>query len=296
MSALPGLHWLPRSGKRALPSRWRSKMGTIGAVLLLLFFTAIFIMPFAWLFITALKPITDLQAFPIIWWPSQPQWGNFATATTLINFWGYAGNSFLLSTLQSVLVTLTSALVGFGFARLEGWGKRPLFLLMLSTLMLPAIVGLIPTYVIFSRLGLIDTYWPWVLWGLASSPFLSFLFRQFFSTIPLELEEAAIVDGCGYGRIFAQIFLPLSLPVLATSLILSFSSVWGDWLGPSLFLDPDNTTLSVAISRGYADNHGITMVNVLAAGCILYIIPMLILFFAAQRYFTRGIVMSGLRG
>jgi multiple sugar transport system permease protein len=280
--------------KAVWPQIW-SRLSTGGAIFLLLFLSALFLIPFIWLFITALKTPADMGAFPIVWWPSQPQWQNFALATTLINFWTFAGNSFLLSAIQSVLVTLTSAMVGFGFARLQGWGKRPLFLIMLATLMLPSIVGLIPTYIIFSQIGFINTYWPWVVWGLASSPFLSFLFRQFFTTIPKELEEAAIVDGCGYLRIFAQIFLPISLPVIATSLVLSFSGTWGDWLAPELFLNPDNTTLGVALSYGYTDPHGAVLQNVLAAGCILYIIPMLVVFFVAQRYFTRGIVTTGLK-
>jgi multiple sugar transport system permease protein len=284
-------------GKKSSRLRiWRSRFSTAVVLFLLLFFSAVFLIPFLWLFITAIKPIDDMSAFPVLLWPSHPAWDNFVLATTLINFWNFAGNSFLLATIQSVLVTITSAMVGFAFARLQGVGKNLLFMIMLATLMLPAIVATIPTYVIFSRLGLIGNYWPWVIWGLASSPFLNFLFRQFFSTIPVELEEAALMDGCSYWRIFCQIFLPLSGPVIATSLILSFSAVWGDWLTPELFLSSDNTTLGVALSTGYTDAHGITLNNVLAAGCILYIIPMLVLFFAAQRYFTRGIVMSGLRG
>lgn len=277
---------------------WRkiwSPLNTTGVWFLLFFFSAIFLLPLFWLLVTALKSTSDLAAFPISWWPGQAQWGNFVLATTLINFWQFAGNSFLLAAIQSVLVTITSAMVGFGFARLEGWGKRPLFVIMLATLMLPSIVALIPTYIIFSQVGFINTYWPWVAWGLASSPFLSFLFRQFFSAFPKELEEAAIMDGCGYGRIFWQIFMPLSLPVIATSLVLSFSAVWGDWLSPNLFLSPDNTTLGVALSTGYTNTQGIPLENVLAAGCILYIIPMLIVFFVAQRYFTRGIVTTGLK-
>jgi ABC-type glycerol-3-phosphate transport system permease component len=111
-------------------------------------------------------------------------------------------------------------------------------------MMVPSILTLIPTYVLNSRLGLVDTHWPWVLGGLAASPYPVFLFRQFLAAIPKELEEAAIIDGCGYGRIF----LPLSRPVLLTSLLLSFTWMWGDCLAPSLLLDVDHTTLSVAIT------------------------------------------------
>jgi ABC-type glycerol-3-phosphate transport system permease component len=201
-----------------------------------------------------------------------------------------------LSFLYAILVTFSSAAVGFGFARLRGRGKRPLFVLLLSTMMLPQILTLIPTYVLFARVGLINTYWPWVLWGLAASPFLVFLFRQFFAGIPAELEDAAIIDGCGYGRIFLQIFLPLSRPVLLTSFLLSFTWIWGDYLGPALFLDPDQTTLSVAISAFYLDPHGNPDSTVQAAAAALYVVPVLVIFLFAQRYFIRGVVSSGLKG
>ncbi|HEY4385101.1 MAG TPA: carbohydrate ABC transporter permease [Ktedonobacteraceae bacterium] len=273
-----------------------SRLSDAGKYILLLILVMIFIGPFYWLCSTALKTVADLAAFPPQIWPAHPAWGNFLQALTIANFAAYAANSCILATTYSILITLSSALVGFGFARLKGRGKRPLFLIMLSTLMLPQIITIIPTYVLFARLGLIDTYWPWVLWGLASSPFLSFLFRQFFSAIPSELEEAAILDGCGYGRIFWRIFLPLSVPVIVTSLIISFTGVWGDYITPQLFLSQQNTTLAVAMSVGYTDPHGNPLTNVIAAGSIFYILPVLIIFFFAQRYFVNGIVTTGMKG
>jgi multiple sugar transport system permease protein len=264
--------------------------------IVLLALVIIFGAPFIWLVVTALKTPAELVAFPVHFLPSQPDWNNFIQALTSINFAAYAANSLILSTTYATLITLSSALVGFGFARLRGWGKRPLFMIMLSTLMLPQIVTLIPTYILFSHLGFVDTYWPWVLWGLASSPYLVFLFRQFFSAIPLELEEAAILDGCGYGRVFWRIFLPLSIPVIVTAFLLSFTWVWGDYISPALLLNQDNTTLAVAISGLYLDPHGNALQTVQAAGALIYIIPEIVVFFFAQRYFVRGIVTSGLKG
>lgn len=263
---------------------------------LLMALSVLFLVPFFWIVATALKTPAQMAAFPVQFWPSQPAWQNFMQAVTLVPFWAYAGNSVILSTTYAILTTLSSALVGFGFARLKGWGKRPLFLVMLSTMMLPAIVTLIPTYVLFARLGLVGTYWPWVLWGLTSSPYLVFLFRQFFSAIPAELEEAAILDGCGYGRIFWRIFLPLSVPIMVTAFLLSFVQVWGDYITPTLFLSQSNTTLAVAIAGSYVDAQGNTLPNVQAAGALLYILPEIVVFFIAQRYFVRGIVTSGLKG
>jgi len=271
-------------------------LGEGGKYVLLLALAVIFIGPFAWLVSISLTTPTALGAFPINFWPSNPVWNNFVQAFTSINFLAYAGNSLFLSTIYATLVTLSSALVGFGFARLKAPGKRPLFLIMLSTLMLPNIVTLIPTYMLFARLGLVDTYWPWVLWGLGAAPFLVFLFRQFFSALPIELEEAAILDGCGYGRIFWNIFLPLAMPAVVTAFLLSFTWVWGDYLTPLLLLSQDNTTLAVAMTAGYLDPHGFPVITVQAAGTLLYIIPEILLFFFAQRYFVRGIVTSGLKG
>jgi ABC-type glycerol-3-phosphate transport system permease component len=266
----------------------------VGAIILV--FVVIFAGPFLWLFLTALKATTELAALPIHWLPEHAQWNNFYLAMTMIDFAKYTRNSLLLAAVYSTLVTFTSAMVGFGFARLRAPGLRGLFIVMLATTMLPPIITVIPTYKIFSILGLIYTYWPWAFWGLASSPFLSFLFRQFFAAIPLELEDAAIIDGCGYLRIFWQVCLPLSTAVLATAAIFSFQWVWGDWITPLLFLNMDNTTLSVAISSGYVDFKGYPLTNVLSAGIIVYTLPVLVLFFAAQRYFVQGIVTTGLKG
>jgi multiple sugar transport system permease protein len=247
------------------------------------------------LLLAALKTKPEWVSIPTHILPQDPQWNNFAEAFTSINFPAYMMNSLFLSTVYAVLVTLSSATVGFGFARLRGPGKRGLFVVVLATMMLPQILTLIPTYVLFARVGLVNTYWPWVLWGLAASPFLVFLFRQFFAAIPQELEDAAIIDGCGYGRIFLRIFLPLSRPALLTSFLLSFTWIWGDFIAPALLLDVDHTTLSVAITW-YLDPHGNPIPTVQAAGAALYVLPVLLIFLFAQRYFIRSVVSSGVKG
>lgn len=280
----------------ARPRRVRRRANVAGTYLLLMTLAVLFAGPFAWLVLAALKTKAEWVAIPAKILPETPQWENFTKALTEINFPAYLGNSLFLSFLYAILVTFSSAAVGFGFARLRGRGQRPLFVLVLSTMMLPHILTLIPTYVLFARAGLVNTYWPWVLWGLTASPFLVFLFRQFFAAIPAELEEAAIIDGCGYGRIFLQIFLPLSRPVLLTSFLLSFTWIWGDYIAPALFLSPDQTTLSVAIAAFYLDPHGNPDATVQAAAATLYVVPVLVIFLFAQRYFIRGVVGSGLKG
>lgn len=264
--------------------------------LILVLLLIAFVGPFVWLAVTALKARDELATYPVELLPAHPQLQNFIQAVTTINFAHYAANSLILATGHAFLVTLSSAMVGFGFARLQGRGKRLLFMLVLSSMMLPGVVTLFPTYVIFARVGIVGTYWPWVLWGIAGSPYLIFLYRQFFTAIPAEIEDAAILDGCGYGRIFARIFLPLSTPALATAFLLSFMWVWGDYITPALLLDINNTTLAVEITTSYVDAHNNAIPNVQAAGSLLYMIPEMVIFFLAQRLFVRSIVTAGVKG
>jgi multiple sugar transport system permease protein len=271
----------------------RPGAGTYILVLLLMVF---FVGPFVWLVLAALKTPSEWASLPIQILPKQAQWDNFVAALTDMNFVGYAGNSLFLSTTYSVLITLSSAAVGFGFARLRAPGKKTLFLVLLATMMIPQILTLLPTYTMFAQIGLINTYWPWILWGLAASPYLVFLFRQFFSALPKELEDAAIIDGAGWFRIFATIFLPLSRPVLITSFLLQFTWTWGDYIAPALLLDLDHTTLAVAITAFYQDPNGNTIPTIQAAAAVLYILPVLLIFFVAQRYFIRSALSSGIKG
>ena len=284
----------------AAATRGRTRRGSTrrpGAIyVLILALSVFFVGPFIWLVLAALKTPAEWASLPIHILPSQAQWNNFVDALTQMNFFGYMGNSLFLSTTYSVLITLSSAAVGFGFARLRAPGKGALFIILLSTMMIPQILTLLPTYVMFSQIGLINTYWPWVLWGLAASPYMVFLFRQFFAAIPRELEDAAIIDGAGWLRIFATIFLPLSRPVLITSFLLSFTWNWGDYIAPALLLDLDHTTLAVAITAFYQDPHGNVIPTLQAAGAVMYIVPVLLIFFFAQRYFIRSTVSSGIKG
>jgi multiple sugar transport system permease protein len=259
--------------------------------------TLIFLIPAIWLVLTALKTESQYSAYPIVWFPNPPQWINFIKAVTIIPFFKFAGNSLFLASTSAVLTTLSSAFAGFGFARHTGVkGRNGLFIFVLSMIMVPAMVTLIPRFVLYSRLGLIGTYWPWILESLAGSPFHIFLFKQFFSTIPRDLEDAAEVDGCSRFRMFWQIFLPLSGPVLATSLIFNFQWVWGEWIRPVLYLTDYNTTLAVKMANGYRDPLQNQLVTPLMAAICIYAIPLIIVFFFAQKNIIQGVVTSGLKG
>ncbi|MFH8252984.1 carbohydrate ABC transporter permease [Microbacterium sp. B2969] len=257
---------------------------------------ALFGIPFIWIVLTSLATPAQLSQGALGLLDFQPYWQNFVDAFTMIDFPAYAMNSVILSLIISVLTTAVSATVGFGFARLRGRGRNLLFAVVIATMMIPSIATLIPTYVLFSRLGMVGTYWPWVLWGLAGTPYLIFLFRQFFTSIPLELEDAAIIDGCNWWRIYFSVFLPLAKPVLLTSFILSFTWTWGDYLAPALLLNFNNTTLAVATAAGYLDPRGNGLLTVQAAGAILYLLPVVVIFLFAQRYFMGSAVSSGVKG
>jgi multiple sugar transport system permease protein len=250
-------------------------------------------LPFVTLIISALTPASQMGLNR--WLPTYPRWANFTDATTYIPFWSMLKSSVVLSSLFAVLTTFSSALTGYGFARLRGPGKRVLFALLIGTMMVPPIVTLIPTYLLFSEYHLVGTYWPWVLWGAAGTPYAIFLYRQYFAGIPKELEEAAVLDGAGQLRIFVRVFLPLSRPLLVTAFVLAFNAVWGDFIAPDLFLNQSNTTLAVGVASGYQNSQGYPLYNLLAGGALLYVVPVILLFLFAQRSYVRGFATSGLK-
>lgn len=250
--------------------------------------------PVIWLIITSFKSLDQLGDSGS-WIPVPPHPENYVEATTMRPFWKYAGNSLFLATANATLTTLVSALVGYGFARLPGRGKKLLFGVLIALMMMPPIITLIPTYLLFARVGLVNTYWPWILWGLTGAPYLIFLFRQSFAGMPRELEEAARLDGCGPFRIWWQIFLPLSKPILVTAFVLSFNGVWGDFIAPSLLLNSENMTLAQAVATQYVNLGGFPINNLIAAAAVLYVTPVVVLFLVAQRAYVDGLARTGLK-
>ena len=258
--------------------------------------TLIFLIPILYLISSSLKVETDYSVYPIVLFPPHPRWHNYYEAVFVFPFLKYARNSMYLAVSSTILTVISSAMGGFGFARHQARLRNPLFVLVLSMLMVPRVVTTIPQFIVFSRLRLTNTYWPWILWGLSGSSFHIFLFRQFFATIPRDLEDAAEVDGCGRFRIFWQIFLPNSGPVIATASIFHFQWVWGDWFTPNIFLSDDRTTLGVKLATSYVDPQGQSIVTLTLAAIFIYILPMILVFFLAQKYIIQGVVTSGLKG
>lgn len=274
----------------------RRRYARVAIYALLVAFSLVFIFPYIWMVVTSLKFRTEHNEYPFHFFPRVVQWVNYLRAWTWINFLQYLRNSMIVSGISVSLFTLSSALVGYGFARLRAPGRNFLFILVLSTMMLPYMVTVIPTYILFSRLHLINTYWIWVFWGLAGSPFSIFLYRQFFASIPKELEEAATLDGCNWFQTFYRVFLPLSGPVIAVVAILTFQWAWSDFITPMIFLSDRLQTLTIKLAVGYTDPMGNTWPPVQCAGALIYTLPVIVLFFLAQKQIIQGVVTTGLKG
>ncbi len=236
------------------------------------------------------------MSYPVRFFPRELLLDTYRSALTMIDYFRFAGHSVILSLTHTTLTVITSAMAGFAFARFNVPGRNKLFVVVIAMLIVPAIILQIPQFIIFSKLGLTGTWWPWALWGLAASPFFIFLFRQFFAAFPKELEDAAEIDGCGPFRTFVSIFLPNSKPVLATAFILNFTGQWGDYINPLLFLVDSNTTLAVKLQNGYLSPQGQTLTTIILAAAVLYVLPVVIIFFLGQKYILKGVVTTGLKG
>jgi multiple sugar transport system permease protein len=253
-------------------------------------------LPPLWLVLTSLKKDTEYLSYPVVILPAVPQWANYIRAFTEFPFLKYAGHSLYLSLVNTILTLITSAMAGFAFSRFNDVpGRGNLFKVIVAMLIIPETITVIPSFIVFARLKMVNTYWPWILWGLGGKALYIFMFRQFFASIPRELEEAAEVDGAGPFRVFWQIFLPNSMPVIATVFIFQFNGVWGDYITPLIYLTGDNTTLAVKLAD-YVTPHGQPLVTVTMAAAVMYSLPLIIMFFLGQRHILKGVVTTGIKG
>ena len=253
-------------------------------------------LPLIWLVSTSLKTGGQTFLMPPKWIPDPFVWSNYSEAFRAVAFHEYIWNTARIVFFATAGTLVTASLAAYAFARLRFPLREPLFLLVLSTIMLPSIVTLIPTFIVFRTLGWIDTFMPLIvpLW-FGGGAFNIFLFRQFFMTIPLELDEAARIDGASNFRIYWGVILPLSKPVLATIAVFAFIHHWNDFFEPLIYLQsPENWTMAIGL-RGFRGLYS-TEWNLMMAASTAMILPLLILFFFAQRYFVSGIQMSGLAG
>jgi len=255
----------------------------------------IMLIPFFWMVSTSLKVPNQVLIQPIKWIPDPIVWSNYAKALTVLPFGLYLKNTVVITGLVMVGTILSSAACAYGFARLRAPGRDVLFIVLLSTMMLPGIVTMIPTFLIFRSLGWIDTIKPLTVPAFFGTAFFIFLLRQFFLTIPVELEDAARIDGATPVDIFTRIMLPLAKPALATVAIFTFMGTWNDFMGPLIYLNSED---KFTLSLGLASFQGLygTDWHYMMAASLVVMSPIVVLFFIGQRYFVRGIITTGIKG
>jgi multiple sugar transport system permease protein len=256
----------------------------------------IMLIPFLWMVSTSLKVESQIWLIPPKWIPSPIRWENYTEALTILPFGRYALNTLLITTLTTVGVVLSSSLCAYGFARMQFPGRDLIFMIVLSAIMIPYAVLLIPQYIMFRTLGWLDTYLPlWVPPWFGGGAFNIFLLRQFFRTIPGELSDAARIDGASELGIYWRVIMPLAGPALATVAVFTALNTWNDFLGPLVYISSQE---KFTLALGLAQFRGLyaTQWQYLMAASTVVVVPTVAVFLAAQRYFVQGIVLTGLKG
>lgn len=273
-----------------------NRLGRVMIWILLMIGSALMMVPFLWLVSSSLKGPAQLWVFPPQWIPNPVKWSNYHEALTTLPFHIYFRNTILIVAFTLFGVLGSSSLSAYGFARLRFPGRDAIFMILLSTMMLPGVVLMIPQFIMFRNLGWIDTFKPLIIpHYFGGGAFNVFLLRQFFRSLPEELSDAARIDGCGEFKIYYRIILPLAKPALATIGIFTFMGTWNDFMGPLIYLNsPGKRTLALGLAsfRSLYATHW----NLLMAASTVMVIPIIILFFVAQRHFVQGIVLTGLKG
>ena len=253
-------------------------------------------LPFIWLVSSSLKEERQIFQFPPTWIPNPVRWQNYVDALTYKPFNIYLMNTMIIVTLNMIAIVGSASICAYGFARIKFPGRDFWFAIVLATMMVPYFVLMIPQFIIFSRLGWVNTFLPLTVpFFFGGGAFNIFLLRQFFRTLPNELSDAARIDGCNEFGIYARIIMPLAKPALATVAIFTFLFSWNDFIGPLLYLSsPENFTVAIGLATFRSVMR--TRWDLLMAASTAMILPVVLLFFFAQRYFIQGIVMSGIKG
>lgn len=273
----------------------RSRLAPLLGHAALLLVGLAFGLPFFWLAVTSLKSDAEVFAMPPVWVPSRLLWSNYARAVAYIPFAMYLKNTLTICVLSVLGSVASCSLVAYSLARIRWPGREAVFFVLLATMMLPGQVTLVPVFAVFRALGWIDTFKPLVVPHFLGSAFYIFMLRQFFLTIPLELSDAARIDGCTEWNIYRRVILPLARPALVTVGLFTFINAWNDFTGPLLYLnDERKATLSLGLQQ-FVGQHNAEW-SLLMAASTLMTLPIIVLFFVAQRTFIEGIAVTGLKG
>jgi multiple sugar transport system permease protein len=299
MSATTVTRGVPKRAPLVGAKRWNVDSRTVIYHTAVIAFGFVMLYPLLWMIASSFKPADEVFSTVTSLIPMRPTLDNYVQGWAGfggISFATFFRNSLVYSVGATALVVASSTLSAYGFGRLNFAGRRFWFGLMLVTLMLPIQVQIVPEYIVFSKLGLLNTFWPLLLPRIGGQAFFIFLIMQFIRGIPRELDDAAAIDGCGEFRIFAQIIVPLISPAIVTAAIFSFYFTWGDFLGPLIYLnDPRLYTISVAL-RTFSDPAGVTNWGAIFAMATLALVPVFVVFIFFQRYLVEGIHTGGLAG
>ena len=257
---------------------------TLGAILILF--------PIAWMICTALKSAPEIAMYPPKLLPEKPMFENFIIAWGKAPFTKYTINTLIIVFFSIIGNVFVNSFVSYGFAKVDFAGKNILFTCILATMMIPGFITLVPTYVIFSKLHWVNTYLPLIVPAFLGNAFHIFMMRQFYMTIPIELTEAARIDGAGHFYIWGKLMMPLVKPVMATIALIAFKGSWSDFQGPLLYLS-DRNMYTLQLGLQVFKGQGFTEWNYLMAVSFLSMIPILILFFCFQNYFIEGMNVGG---
>jgi ABC-type glycerol-3-phosphate transport system permease component len=276
----------------------RRRLGKAAAYLLLTLGGIVMMVPFAWLISSSLKSPQDIFVIPPEWIPADPQWSNYKEVLTALPFPSYLMNTLIITFGALIGQVASAAVSAYSFARLRWPGRDIIFGIILATIMVPYTVTLIPTFILFKEFGWLDTFLPLIVpFWFGGGAFNIFLLRQFFRTIPMELDESARLDGASSLRIFVEIILPLSKPAIAVVTVFGFLSHWNDFFGPLVYLNSEDLrTLALGLSALQGLAWGRDATHLVMAVSVIMIAPIVVLFFVAQRTFIEGIVLTGIKG
>jgi ABC-type glycerol-3-phosphate transport system permease component len=276
---------------------WNERLQTAVTHAVLVIGAIIVMIPLAWMLSTSLKAPYQVTKFPPIWIPNPVMFSNYVRAVTIfpVPFWVFIRNSLFLSLSNVVGSVVSNSIVAFAFARLRFRGSRGLFFVVLSTMMLPQQVTMIPLFILFSKLGWVNSYKPLIIPQFFCNAYFIFLMRQFYATIPKELDDAAKIDGCSILGLFFRIMLPLAKPAIGIMAIFEFSGSWNWFLWPLIYLSKMETyPLAIALQQLRAA-HGVLWSELMVVSFIA-MLPPLVLFFIAQKSYIQGIVITGIKG
>ncbi len=281
---------------RFLPLSWSRRFTTVLVFLTLTALALLMIgVPIGWMALTAFKERSQIFAWPPVYWPDPVRWQNFSDVLTQIPLARFALNSLFIAVMNIVGNLFSCTLVAFAFARLRFPGRNTLFLLLLATLMIPGQIMLLPRFVVFQTLGWVGSYLPLIVPSFFGNAFFIFLMRQYIMTIPRDLDEAARIDGASTWDVFSKIILPLCVPPMMVTAVLTFLWNWNEFLDPLIYIS-DYDAYTVQLGLNMLKGRYNIQWNLIMAGSLLGVIPPAVLYFFAQKYLIGGIASVGLKG